>query len=449
MLSRANLTRGHYVFKKELNFAKGGIFTAGKIVSIDDVIATVNYDKKIRPYHENEPVNITTQIHIVSLGPIDERTFTYEIGYYHRQWWNDPRLKFNGSSITHNFPPEEQIWIPDPAVVNVRQFTRFRTSVRTVISPQGNVYVSQKTKAVCSCVMDLRMFPMDTQKCPFIIESFAFNAGSLQLFLHASPVTYNNEDVELSGYELLDITAEKLLPQYQLVGSKTSAFVISTTLLQLDILNDSEYYDNLVYTFVVKRTLTYYLFRAYAPTVVLMMFNFGSYWLPPSAVPARITLIVTTVLTNVVILQSATEQTVKVKYVTPMQLFLIVNILFILFSIVEYVFVINFHRVGYKEKKEKFDSDKIVLNSYVLKNHEHANQRKLSIGPTKYDGKQKNLKKSKIDNCFKNKSASKVGFIGLIGSELLTAFRYVQCCLPPRNTAPKHVKKLERNFKKH
>lgn len=362
--------------------------TCAKIISIDDVIEAIEYDKKVRPNHENGPVNITTQIHIVSLGPVDERTFTYEIGYYHRQWWRDPRLKFNGSSITHNFPPEEQIWIPDPAVVNVRQFKRFKRSVRTVISPQGNVYVSQKIKAICSCVMDLRMFPMDTQNCPFIIESFAFNTDSLQLFLHKSPFTYNNENAELSGYELLETKAKRTVPQYQVIG------------------NGTEYYDNLVYTFVVKRTLTYYLFRAYAPTVVLMMFNFGSYWLPPSAVPARITLIVTTVLTNVVILQSATEQTVKVKYVTPMQLFLIVNILFILISIIEYVLVLNIDSVGCEKTKKALDSDDVILNSFVLetqnkKPSKDKSHKTVQTKSTKSKETQGSIQKSKIDSCSK------------------------------------------------
>lgn len=71
-----------------------------------------------------------------------------------------------------------------------------------------------------------------------------------------------------------------------------------------------------------------------------MVFNMGAYWVPPSAVPARMTLIVTTLLAIVVILQSVTEQTVKVPYTTPMQLFLIVNVLFIVIAVMETLLVL-------------------------------------------------------------------------------------------------------------
>ena len=106
--------------------------------------------------------------------------------------------------------------------------------------------------------------------------------------------------------------------------------------------------------FSFKRTFTYYLYRAYLPTMVLMVFNFGSYWVPPSAIPARVTLIVTTMLANAFILQSATEETVKVNYTTPMQLFLIINVMFIVTAIVQYLVVLLF-RTRHK-KNVSFDN---------------------------------------------------------------------------------------------
>lgn len=68
------------------------------------------------------------------------------MGYYHRSWWNDPRLEFNTSigSITYTKPPADFIWTPDGAVTNAKKIERFDTSVRTVISPNGDVYVSQR-----------------------------------------------------------------------------------------------------------------------------------------------------------------------------------------------------------------------------------------------------------------------------------------------------------------
>ena len=53
--------------------------------------------------------------------------------------------------------------------------------------------------------------------------------------------------------------------------------------------------------------------------------------------PARVTLIITTFLASTLILQSVTEQTIQVPYTTSMQLFLLVNIMFLLLSIFQYL----------------------------------------------------------------------------------------------------------------
>lgn len=71
-----------------------------------------------------------------------------------------------------------------------------------------------------------------------------------------------------------------------------------------------------------------------------MIFNFGSYWIPATAVPARVTLIVTTFLASTFILQSVSGETVKVSYTTPLQLFMLVSVVLIVVAIVEYMVVL-------------------------------------------------------------------------------------------------------------
>ena len=85
----------------------------------------------------------------------------------------------------------------------------------------------------------------------------------------------------------------------------------------------------------------YYIFQMYAPTMLLMILNFSSYWIPDEAVPARITMIVTTFLTITFNLQAATDSTVKISYINPMQWFLGVNILFIVASVVQYMILLT------------------------------------------------------------------------------------------------------------
>ena len=109
----------------------------------------------------------------------------------------------------------------------------------------------------------------------------------------------------------------KILPN----TTKILWYIFDHFILPLITLDSSEYHDNLVVTFVVRRTFLYYLYRAYIPIMLLMVFNIGSYWIPDTALPARVTLIVTTFLTNVFILQSVSEQTVRVSNTTSLQVY--------------------------------------------------------------------------------------------------------------------------------
>ncbi|XP_057311180.1 glycine receptor subunit alpha-2-like [Hydractinia symbiolongicarpus] len=346
---------------------------------IDTKIAAGTYDKRIRPRLHEDTVRVTTQIYLLYLGPVNEKTFTYEMGYYHRSWWNDPRLEFNTSigSITYTKPPADFIWIPDGAVTNAKKIERFDTSVRTVISPNGDVYVSQRMKAICSCPMDLKEFPMDTQKCPFRMESFSYKSKDMELLWHETPIIKENADLE--GYVLENI---------EFTSSLKSYFINNVT----------ENYNNLLLTFVVHRTFAFYFYRMYAPTVVLMVFNFGSFWIPPSAVPARVALIVTTLLINVVILQSVTEQIVKVEYVTAMQLFLLINILFVLLAVVEYLVVLalEIRKTQTQQKSTEEESKKSgIVNKTFKPNVENGNT--INVQPIQEKKIPKNLESGRFN----------------------------------------------------
>ncbi|XP_057310834.1 uncharacterized protein LOC130648762 [Hydractinia symbiolongicarpus] len=66
-------------------------------------------------------------------------------------------------------------------------------------------------------------------------------------------------------------------------------------------------------------------------------------------------MIVTSFLANVFILQAVSEETVKVSYTTPMQMFLVVNITLIVLALIEYLFILH--------GKEKTSQTTTILNT--------------------------------------------------------------------------------------
>ena len=99
-------------------------------------------------------------------------------------------------------------------------------------------------------------------------------------------------------------------------------------------------------TFVLSRQFLYHIYRVYIPTILLMIFNFTSYWIPHTAMPARVTLIMTTFLTITFILQHVTAQTAKATTTTSLQIFLIVSVTLVVIAILEFMVVLYYSKKG-------------------------------------------------------------------------------------------------------
>ena len=68
----------------------------------------------------------------------------------------------------------------------------------------------------------------------------------------------------------------------------------------------------------------------------------GSYWLPSTEDDSgRVGLIVTTFLAMIFVLQSVTEEMAKTSSATSLHIFVIVNIVFIVVSIIEFIMVMK------------------------------------------------------------------------------------------------------------
>ncbi|XP_057311039.1 gamma-aminobutyric acid receptor subunit alpha-2-like isoform X2 [Hydractinia symbiolongicarpus] len=300
----------------------------------------IKYEKYQKP---RSAVNITVQVYVHSLGKIDESDFTFEVGFYLRQWWNDPRLASKKFHTIRTTSLDKLIWTPNTSVLDSHQTKEFKNAIRTVIEPNGEVYVARRLLAKSRCEMNLKYYPMDLQVCHLTLENYAYATDEINISWHHLPIS-RRQGILLDGYDLIGINTET--ETYQtVIGHETESF----KLLHMH--------------FYVKRTFMYFVYRAYIPSVLLSVFSFASFWIPDTAVPARIGIIVTGFLANVFILQGVSEQTVKVSYTTPMQIFLVVNISLIICALIEYVIILQLQR----RKKDKVDTSKDPsdLNTHV------------------------------------------------------------------------------------
>ncbi|KAL4230069.1 Gamma-aminobutyric acid receptor subunit alpha-4 [Mactra antiquata] len=122
-------------------------------VALEDMLN--NYDKRIRPGYGGDPVEVTLNINIRSLGPISEMDMAFTMDCYFRQVWTDPRLAMNSSNSSMDFIQLsikilERIWFPDTVFYN-----GMKSYLHTITTPNrfiriyrdGKILFSQRKKS--------------------------------------------------------------------------------------------------------------------------------------------------------------------------------------------------------------------------------------------------------------------------------------------------------------
>lgn len=132
-----------------------------------------SYDKRIRPYSGDGPVNVALSAYIMRSYDFDEVKNSYKVDMFFRQGWRDKRLQFSKVGNIYGGDLQSRIWIPDTyfpfnpnvktAVVNPNKMTR--------IGSDGSVFISNCITAEVICNKEYAAFPIDTMICHLEIES--------------------------------------------------------------------------------------------------------------------------------------------------------------------------------------------------------------------------------------------------------------------------------------
>jgi hypothetical protein len=91
--------------------------------------------------------------------------------------------------------------------------------------------------------------------------------------------------------------------------------------------------------FRLKRRLGYYLFHTYIPTCLIVIMSWISFWIKPEAVPARVTLCVTSLLTLSTQHAQSQKSLPPVSYIKAIDIFMSSCTVFVFASLMEYALV--------------------------------------------------------------------------------------------------------------
>lgn len=334
---------------------------------LDQIMGPRVYDPRIRPAGANGSESATlvfVNIFFRSFSKIDDVKMEYSFQITLRQQWNDGRLKFHdklqpghGDKIRYlTMTDASKVWMPDTFFRNekIGAFHSILTpNLYVRVFPNGDVLYSIRVSLICSCNMYLALFPMDEQTCHLNVASYGWTKADLE-------------------YQWKDNGAVQFPSNFSLPGGFKLATYGSD---YCDVETATGTYSCLKVNLTFARELSFYLVTIYVPCFMIVVVSWFSFWLDYKAVPARVSLGVTTLLAMSTTMGSIQRSLPPVAYTKAIDVWTGLCTFFVFSALLEYALVNYASRsdaqraAKQKELKEKalefsgFNAERIEENT--------------------------------------------------------------------------------------
>ncbi|PNF41290.1 Glutamate-gated chloride channel [Cryptotermes secundus] len=314
---------------------------------LDQILGPGRYDARIRPSGINGTASagaatlVSVNIYLRSISKIDDYKMEYSVQLTFREQWTDERLKFNnfGGKIKYlTLTDAARVWMPDLFFANEKEghfHNIIMPNVYIRIHPDGSVLYSIRISLTLACPMNLKLYPLDRQICSLRMASYGWTTDDLEF------VWKDGDPVQVvKNLHLPRFTLEKFLTDS--CNSKTNTGEYSC--LKVDLL--------------FKREFSYYLIQIYIPCCMLVIVSWVSFWLDQNAIPARVSLGVTTLLTMATQTSGINASLPPVSYTKAIDVWTGVCLTFVFgalleFALVNYASRSDMHRENMKKQRRQ------------------------------------------------------------------------------------------------
>ncbi|XP_073445681.1 gamma-aminobutyric acid receptor subunit rho-1 isoform X2 [Dendrobates tinctorius] len=322
--------QGSPVIKRSPDITKSPLTKSEQLLRIDD------HDFTMRPGFGGPAIPVGVDVQVESLDSISEVDMDFTMTLYLRHYWKDERLSFpstTNQSMTFDGRLVKKIWVPDMFFVHSKRSFIHDTTTDNImlrVQPNGKVLYSLRVTVTAMCNMDFSRFPLDTQSCSLEIESYAYTEDDLMLY-------WKNGNESLKTDERISLS-QFLIQEFH-------------TTTRLAFYSSTGWYNRLYINFTLRRHIFFFLLQTYFPAILMVMLSWVSFWIDRRAVPARVPLGITTVLTMSTIITGVNASMPRVSYIKAVDIYLWVSFVFVFLSVLEYAAVNYLTTV--QERKER------------------------------------------------------------------------------------------------
>ncbi|MGH0160025.1 UNVERIFIED_CONTAM: hypothetical protein FKN15_050723 [Acipenser sinensis] len=250
------------------------------------------------------PVNVAMAIEVASIDHISEVNMEYTMTVYLRQSWRDDRLSYNHTNKTLGLDSRfvEKLWLPDTFIVNAKSAWFHDVTVE-------NKLIRLQPDGVI--LYSIRI--TSTVACDMDLTKYPMDEQECML------------DLESSGR-----------------------------------------FPRLSLRFQLRRNRGIYIMQSYMPSILLVAMSWVSFWISQSAVPARVSLGITTVLTMTTLMVSARSSLPRASAIKALDVYFWICYVFVFAALVEYAFA--HYNADYKymrKPRTKIKANKMEAESIV------------------------------------------------------------------------------------
>uniref|UniRef100_A0A7E4VIF2 Neur_chan_LBD domain-containing protein n=1 Tax=Panagrellus redivivus TaxID=6233 RepID=A0A7E4VIF2_PANRE len=309
---------------------KQAVFEQGESREFLSFLRRIKYDHRqcpsaINPENQG-PVRVFVSVVVSNIRGVSEVTMDYNLELFYREAWLDPRLNYNKakfgnkSEIALHESYADFLWHPDtffPNAIASKNPRKSSISHRSLLRLQsdGHVLYSRRLSVVAECLMDLTLFPFDSQTCKLGIESYGYTAE--QVFYNWS---INNVRKSLKLHKIR-------LPDFQIKEAYVTSHLADYA---------TGNYSRLYVCFVFSRSAGFCFLQLIIPSTAVVITSWVSLWMENET---SFQDMISIILTITFLLFSYNEVMPRVSYIKAMDVYLGVCFCIVFFSLIKLAIV--------------------------------------------------------------------------------------------------------------